>query len=140
MRNLILAILATLFTASVVAATVLVEAEAFNVHGGWTLDAQHMGVMGSPYLLAHGLGDPVENAATEFFASESGDYDVYVRTRNWTAPWSKMVWSFSASRVSGRPPSTVNSRHRDRSKESRMASRSTAIWDADRVVGVPPPM
>ena len=91
MRNLILAILATLFTASVVAATVLVEAEAFNVHGGWTLDAQHMGVMGSPYLLAHGLGDPVENAATEFFASESGDYDVYVRTRNWTAPWSKMA-------------------------------------------------
>jgi hypothetical protein len=38
------------------AATVLVEAESFAEHGGWSLDTQFIREMGSPYLLAHGLG------------------------------------------------------------------------------------
>ena len=37
----------------------LVEAEAFEDLGGWTLDTQFTFEMGSPYLLAHGLGRPV---------------------------------------------------------------------------------
>jgi len=45
--------------------TVLVEAEQFENPGGWVRDAQFMDEMGSPYLLAHGLGVPVEDAATE---------------------------------------------------------------------------
>ena len=46
------------------AATVLVEAESFTEHGGWVLDTQFIHIMGSPYLLAHGLGRPVADATT----------------------------------------------------------------------------
>ena len=40
---------------------VFVEAEQFANHGGWELDQQSMEQMGSPYLLAHGLGIPVRD-------------------------------------------------------------------------------
>ena len=43
---------------------VLVEAEAFKSKGGWVVDPQFMDQMGSPYLLARGLGHPVEDAST----------------------------------------------------------------------------
>ena len=36
--------------------TILVEAECFAELGGWVIDQQAMDVMGSPYLMAHGLG------------------------------------------------------------------------------------
>ena len=32
--------------------------------GGWVVDTQAMDVMGSPYVLAHGLGEPVARART----------------------------------------------------------------------------
>jgi hypothetical protein len=38
---------------------VLLEAEQFANLGGWVVDQQFMDQMGSPYLLAHGLGEPV---------------------------------------------------------------------------------
>ena len=34
---------------------IFIEAESFDKKGGWVLDNQSMGQMGSPYLLAHGL-------------------------------------------------------------------------------------
>ena len=37
----------------------LIEAEDFADFGGWVLDSQFEAIMGSPYLLAHGLGRPV---------------------------------------------------------------------------------
>ena len=46
----------------------------------------------------------------------------------------------SSSSVSGLPPSTVNSRQRDRPKLSFTVSRSRAICALESVVGVPPPM
>ena len=46
------------------ATRVLVEAEAFADHGGWVMDSQFEVEMGSPYLLAHGLGRPVADATT----------------------------------------------------------------------------
>jgi len=46
-----------------------------------------MDVMGSPFLLAHGLGVPVEDAATEIELPATGTYHVWVRTRDWVAPW-----------------------------------------------------
>lgn len=64
--------------------TILVEAEAFTNMGGWVLDQQGMDLMGSPYLMAHGLGTPVENATTTFKAKTSGDYRMWVRTKDWT--------------------------------------------------------
>lgn len=69
------------------AQTVLVEAEQFASLGGWDLDQQAMDVMGSPYLLAHGLGVPVKDAVTKVTFSERGTYRVLVRTRDWVAPW-----------------------------------------------------
>ena len=41
---------------------ILLEAEQFTDLGGWDLDQQSMDQMGSPYLLAHGLGVPVHDA------------------------------------------------------------------------------
>ena len=37
---------------------IFVETESFDSKGGWVVDNQSMGQMGSPYLLAHGLGVP----------------------------------------------------------------------------------
>lgn len=65
------------------AAEVLIEAEAFEDYGGWILDSQFMDRMGSPYLLAHGLGKPVENATTEVHISAAGAYRVWVRSKDW---------------------------------------------------------
>jgi hypothetical protein len=69
------------------AATVLVEAESFADHGGWTLDTQFIREMGSPYLLAHGLGKPVADATTKATIPVAGDYRVFVRTKDWVARW-----------------------------------------------------
>jgi len=69
--------------------TVLVEAESFSNtdRGGWVVDQQAMDVMGSPYLLAHGLGVPVADATTTVRLPSAGTYRVWVRTRDWVAPW-----------------------------------------------------
>lgn len=68
------------------AETVLIEAESFDDWGGWVNDTQFMDQMGSPYLLAHGMGKPVADAKTTFVGN-GWKYDVWVRTRNWTAYW-----------------------------------------------------
>jgi len=69
------------------AATVLVEAEGFDSTGGWVIDQQSMDQMGSPYLMAHGLGVPVADAVTRVAVPEAGRYRVWVRTRDWVATW-----------------------------------------------------
>ena len=66
---------------------VLLEAEAFAQKGGWLVDQQFMDQMGSPFLLAHGLGTPVENASTSVKLPKKGQWHVYARTWNWCAPW-----------------------------------------------------
>ncbi|MDP4625553.1 MAG: FAD-dependent oxidoreductase [Akkermansiaceae bacterium] len=66
---------------------VFLEAEQFADHGGWELDQQSMDQMGSPYLLAHGLGIPVKDAVTDVRFPSAGTYRVWVRTRDWVAPW-----------------------------------------------------
>ncbi len=66
---------------------VLAEAEGFTQHGGWVVDPQFMDQMGSPYLLAHGLGRPVADATTEVEVPASGRYRVWVRTKDWVAQW-----------------------------------------------------
>jgi hypothetical protein len=62
---------------------VLIEAESFKEKGGWVVDPQFVEQMGSPYLLAHGLGMPVGNAKSEFSFPAKGNYFVWVRTKNW---------------------------------------------------------
>jgi len=69
------------------ASSLWVEAEAFAHKGGWVVDQQFMDMMGSPYLLAHGMGVPVDDAKTTCRFPENGTYYIYVRTYNWTSPW-----------------------------------------------------
>ncbi len=67
--------------------TVLIEAESFAQKGGWVVDQQSMDVMGSPYLMAHGMGIPIQDATTTVQFPKIGTYHVFVRTRNWGARW-----------------------------------------------------
>lgn len=94
MKNIFYLLLAVVFTTACTSNytndnDVLVEAETFSSKGGWVLDQQFMDFMGSPYLLAHGMGHPVESAKTTVEFKEAGKYNVYVRTYNWVAPWHK---------------------------------------------------
>lgn len=69
-------------------AQLYVEAESFEEKGGWVVDQQFMEQVGSSYLMAHGMGVPVADAKTGIRFPEKGRYHVYVRTYNWTSPWS----------------------------------------------------
>lgn len=60
---------------------------AFEDCGGWVRDTQFILTMGGVYLLAHGLGRPVDDAKCVFKCLKSGDYHVYAYTFNWVAPW-----------------------------------------------------
>lgn len=64
-----------------------IEAENFSDKGGWVVDQQFMDQMGSPYLMAHGMGMPVKDARYQAHFKQTGWYYVYVRTFNWTSPW-----------------------------------------------------
>ncbi|MGM9738742.1 MAG: FAD-dependent oxidoreductase [Candidatus Cryptobacteroides sp.] len=68
-------------------APVFIETESFSDKGGWSVDQQFMDLMGSPYLIAHGLGKPVADASTSFEVEDAGQYHIYVRTYNWVSPW-----------------------------------------------------
>jgi len=69
------------------APAVFVEAEGFEKLGGWVVDSQFVDQMGSPFLLAHGLGVPVQDAETTVVLPGAGKYRLWVRTRDWVAPW-----------------------------------------------------
>lgn len=69
------------------AQTFFVEAESFEKPGGWKLDTQFIDTVGSPYLLAHGLGQPVADAVTTVKFPQPGKYRVFVRTKDWVARW-----------------------------------------------------
>lgn len=62
---------------------ILIEAESFIDKGGWVVDPQFVEQMGSPYLLAHGMGVPVSNAMTQVNFEKKGIYHIWVRTKNW---------------------------------------------------------
>ena len=68
---------------------IFIEAENMGNCGGWVVDQQSMMQMGSPYLMAHGMGRVVEDATTEITLDESGSYRMWVRTRDWTRRWGK---------------------------------------------------
>src|SRR5690554_5762630 len=88
MKNLIISILLVSSTFMQSAAkNVFIEAESFENKGGWVVDQQFMDLMGSPYLMAHGMGVPVADAETTATFSATGEYTVFVRTFNWTSPW-----------------------------------------------------
>ena len=86
MRKLLFTLFALLLAAPLSIADVLLEAEHFENYGGWVHDSQFMNQMGSPFLMAHGLGVPVADAETKVNI-EPGRYRVWVRTRDWVATW-----------------------------------------------------
>ena len=86
-RLFALAVLPLIAAAAAPRPLVFVEAESFEYTGGWVVDQQFMDQMGSPYLLAHGMGVPVADARTAVTVPEAGSYRVWVRTRDWVAPW-----------------------------------------------------
>ena len=69
------------------AKNVVITAPEISARGGWVLDTQFVSTMGVPYLLAHGLGEPVADAVIDFSIEAEGDYHLFVYTFNWVAPW-----------------------------------------------------
>lgn len=62
---------------------VLLEASSFANAGGWKVDTQHYLQMGGNYLLAHGMGKPVDDAETTIDLPAAGKWNVWVRNRDW---------------------------------------------------------
>ena len=67
----------------------LIEAESFKNLGGWVVDQRSMNVMGSSYIMAHGMGTPVPDATTYAEFPETAKWYAWVRTRDWTAVWKR---------------------------------------------------
>lgn len=76
----------TLIPVSVVLAesrVVWQEAESMENTGKWSNDPQHIDIMGSPYLLATGVGKPVDDAVTTVLVEKKDTYTLWVRCRDW---------------------------------------------------------
>jgi len=84
---LVLSLIAVAAGRGTAADHLLVEAESFKDHGGWVLDTQFIEIMGSPYLMAHGMGQPVKDATVTVKFPSAGKYRVFVRTKDWVAQW-----------------------------------------------------
>lgn len=82
--RVILSGLCILFSNSLISQSLnWVETELFQNKGGWISDSQFIDQMGSPFLMAHGLGKQVEDATTLIEFNELGKYHFWVRTRDW---------------------------------------------------------
>ena len=73
--------------------TLFLEAESFENTGEWKIDQQSFDVMGSSYLLAHGMGHPVADASTTISIPSEHLYSIWVRTKDW-APFPKGPGAF----------------------------------------------
>lgn len=67
--------------------SVFLPCESFRDPGGWALDVQSTPQLGCGYLMAHGAGVPVADAATTVEIPSRGRYAVWARTRDWAAEW-----------------------------------------------------
>ena len=70
-------------------ARLFIEAESFSNLGGWVVDQQSINIMGSSYIMAHGMGIPVPDATTFVTLPQGGTWYAYARTRDWTAVWKR---------------------------------------------------
>ena len=59
------------------------DAADFGHYGGWALDTQHVGFMGSSYLIAHGTSQTVKDATLDLRGVQPDSYRLWVRSRNW---------------------------------------------------------
>jgi len=79
---------------------VWLEAETFATTGGWSNDSQYVDLMGSPCLLATGVGKPVADAVTTAKVPAKGTYRLWVRCKDWLVSHSPGRFSV---RVGGKP-------------------------------------
>ena len=63
---------AVLFVGTLLGAQLCVETEQLSQKGGWVVDSQFIDLMGSSFLLAHGMGGPVVDATPEVDVPEAG--------------------------------------------------------------------
>lgn len=82
-KNILITIILFWGISFIKAQSILIEAESFTDKGGWVIDQQFVEQMGSPYMLAHGMGIPVKDAATKISIQKTGKYHVWARTKNW---------------------------------------------------------
>ena len=118
------------------AARVEVYPQGFDA-GGWVLDAQFMDVMGSPYLLAHGLGVRVTDAKARVAFPTAGEYRVWVRTRNWAdgAPGRFRVLVDGKPLTGGPLPSAPAKEFGAGSRDGMTLEAEHAIAASDLIVG-----
>jgi hypothetical protein len=65
-----------------------IDAEDFADYGGWLLDTQFVHLMGSAYLIAAGVGTPVDDATVDVEIPRPGEYRLWVRAKNWLQDYS----------------------------------------------------
>jgi len=65
-----------------------IDAEDFHDYGGWLIDTDFVHLMGSPYLIAAGIGKPVKDATLTVALPRAGRWRVWVRARNWLPEYS----------------------------------------------------
>ena len=65
-----------------------IDAVDFDDYGGFVLETQFIREMGQPYLMANGVGEPVEPASVSFNVENCGAYRFYIRTKNWCEEYS----------------------------------------------------
>lgn len=83
MRKILFAVLAAASALAVFGAQpLIIHPQAFDA-GGWKLDSQFVDIIGTPYLLAHGKGNRVEDATAQIEIPQSGEYRVWAYARNW---------------------------------------------------------
>ncbi|QHI69942.1 FAD-dependent oxidoreductase [Tichowtungia aerotolerans] len=73
------------------------DAADFQNYGGWALDTQFAGFMGSSYLIAHGTGTPVNDAVLEIPDVTAGRYRIWVRSKNWIPEYSPGRFTLSVN-------------------------------------------
>jgi len=108
---------------------VWIEAESFDDVGSWSRDTQHVDVMGSVYLLATGLGNPVDDAVTEAAIPVDADYQLWVRCRDWLPSHSPGRFRVS---VDGRESTTAFGKAEDSSDAWRWSNGGTFSLEAGK--------
>ena len=84
MKKILLTCIAVACSLVAVAEELLIEAESFSQRGGWVLDQQFMDQMGSPYLMAHGMGIRVADGRAVLINRDAATYYVFALSYNWT--------------------------------------------------------
>jgi len=73
------------------------DAADFQTYGGWALDTQFTGFMGSSYLLSHG-GKVVKDAKLTIKGVKAGKYRLWVRSKNWIPKHSPGTFGISVNK------------------------------------------